>query len=225
MIIKFNLAEDEIQSNYKECIEYISKTFNGERKKKILHMFSENELGLEMAVAPASGTDWFHLSFPGGYNIHVMNVIKNSFGQKKLFEFGGGIVDWTDEEMIFSSLFHDLGKLGTKEEGPYYVPQDENWKLKKGENYKLNKNLPYMEVTDRSFYLLQKYGITYTWKEFYGIRLSDGIYNEANKKYLIQYNPDLILKTALPKIIHLSDYLSCFTEYNLWINSKTEVNI
>ena len=92
MIIKFNLAEDEIQSNYKECIEYISKTFNGERKKKILHMFSENELGLEMAVAPASGTDWFHLSFPGGYNIHVMNVIKNSFGQKKLFEFGGGIV-------------------------------------------------------------------------------------------------------------------------------------
>ena len=225
MIIKFNLTEDEIQSNYQETIKFIGGIFAGERKKKILHMFSEDELGMEMATAPASGTQHFHLAVPGGYNIHVMNVIKNSFGQKKLFELGGGKVDWTDEEMVFSALFHDLGKLGTKEEGSQYVPQTEDWKARKGETYKFNVNLPYMDVTDRAIYLLQKYGITYDWKEFLGIKLSDGIYAEANKKYLIQYNPDMVLKTVLPKIIHLSDYLSCFTEYNLWINYKTEENI
>lgn len=225
MIIKFNLTENEIQSNYKECIDYISGVFKGERKKKILHMFSEDEMGMEMATAPASGTQHFHLAVPGGYNIHVMNVIKNSFGQKKLFEMGGGKVDWTDEEMVFSSLFHDLGKLGTKEEGSQYVPQTEDWKAKKGEVYKFNKNLPYMEVTDRSMYILQKYGITYDWKEFISIRLSDGMYNEANKKYLIQYNQDMVLKTTLPKIVHLSDYLSCFTEYNLFINQKSVENL
>ena len=225
MITKFNLTEDEIKSNYQECINLIKDSFEGDRKKKILHMFSEDELGLEMATAPASTTSHFHLSFPGGYNIHVMNVIRNSFGQKKLFELGGGTIDWTDEEMIFSSLFHDLGKLGTKEEGSYYIPQTEDWKARKGENYKLNPNLPYMEVTDRAIYLLQKYGITYTWKEYLGIKLADGIYNEANKKYLIQYNPDLLLKTCLPKIVHLSDYLSCFTEYNIWSNTKSEENL
>ena len=225
MITKFNLTENEIQSNYQECIKFIGETFVGERKKRILHMFSDDELGMEMAIAPASGTDWFHLSFPGGYNVHVMNVIKNSFGQKKLFELGGGTVDWTDEEMVFSTLFHDLGKLGTKEEGSYYIPQTENWKTKKGENYKLNPNLPYMEVTDRAVYLLQRYGITYSWKEYLGIKLADGIYNEANKKYLIQYNPDMVLKTSLPKIVHLADYLSCFTEYNLFINQNEKVNL
>ena len=225
MIIKFNLTEDEIQSNYQETIEFIGDIFKGERKKKILHMFSENELGLEMATAPASGTLHFHMACNGGYAIHVMNVIKNSFGQKKLFEMGGGKVDWTDEEMVFSSLFHDLGKLGEREFGSQYLPQTEDWKARKGEIYKFNANLPYMEVTDRSVYLLQKYGITYNWKEFLSIRLSDGIYNEANKKYLIQYNQDMVLKTVLPKIVHLADYLSSFTEYNLWINSKTEENL
>jgi hypothetical protein len=225
MIIKFNLTEDEIQSNYQETIKFVGEFFDGDRKKKILHMFSENELGLEMATAPASGTQHFHLAVPGGYNIHVMNVVKNSFGQKKLFELGGGKVDWNDEEMVFSSLFHDLGKLGTKEEGSQYVPQTDDWKARKGEVYKFNGNLPYMEVTDRSVYLLQKYGITYDWKEFLSIRLSDGIYNEANKKYLIQYNPDMVLKTTLPKIVHLADYLSCFTEYNLFINQKSVENL
>jgi len=225
MIIKFNLTENEIQSNYQEIIKFVGDFFDGDRKKKILHMFSEDELGMEMATAPASGTQHFHLAIPGGYNIHIMNVIKNSFGQKKLFELGGGKVDWTDEEMVFSSLFHDLGKLGTKEEGSQYVPQTEDWKARKGEVYKFNANLPYMDVTHRAIYLLQKYGITCNWKEFISILLSDGIYNEGNKKYLIQYNPDMVLKTVLPKIIHLADYLSCFTEYNLFINQKTVENI
>ena len=82
-----------------------------------------------------------------------------------------------------------------------------------------------MEVTDRAVYLLQRYGITYSWKEYLGIKLADGIYNEANKKYLIQYNPDMVLKTSLPKIVHLADYLSCFTEYNLFINQNEKVNL
>ena len=194
-------------------------------KRNYLRCNNEDNLGLSVAVSPASTTEHFHLSCNGGYLIHVMNVIKNSFGQKKLFEMSGGKVDWTDEEMIFSAMHHDLGKCGDPEFGDYYLPQTENWKSKKGEIYKLNPNLPYMDVTDRALYLLQKYGITCTWKEYISIKISDGIYNEANKKYLIQYNPDLILKTILPKIIHMADYLSCFTEYSMWVNSVVEENL
>jgi len=220
MITKQNLSESDIQHNYQEFITFVKNEFKGKRKEKLLEMYSEEQLGLSLAMSPAATAEHFHLCHPGGYVQHVMNVVRNSFHQKKIFEDGGGTVDWTNDEMVFAALHHDLGKLGDPEFGDYYVPQSESWKEKKGEVYKLNPHLPYMEVTDRAIYLLQKYGVDYTWKEYLGIKLADGIYNEASKKYLIQYNPDLALKTELPKIIHLADYMSCFTEHNIWVNSK-----
>jgi hypothetical protein len=222
MIEKQNLNETEIQANYEEFIGFISKTFKGERKKALLNMYSDTELGQSTAMSPASTNTNFHLCHPGGYLQHIMHVVKNSFAMKKLYELNGGNVDWTDEEMVFAALHHDLGKLGDPQFGDYYVTQDESWKEKRGDLYKLNKHLPYMEVTDRAVYLLQKYGVTYTYNEYLGIKLADGIYNEANKKYLIQYNPELFLKSDLPRVIHLADYLSCFTERNVQINSTVE---
>jgi hypothetical protein len=220
MITKPNLSEAEIQQNHQEFIAFVGNEFKGERRERLLKMYGEDHLGLSLAVSPASTTAHFHLCHPGGYIQHVMNVVRNSFAQKKVYEINGGTVDWTDEEMVFAALHHDLGKLGDPEFGDYYVAQSESWKEKKGEFYKLNPNLPYMEVTDRAVYLLAKYGIPMTWREFLGIKLADGIYNEASKKYLIQYNPELFLKTDLPRIIHLADYLSCFTERNVMVNSK-----
>jgi hypothetical protein len=183
-------------------------------------MYSEDNLGLSLAMSPASLHETWHLCHPGGYIQHVMNVVKCSFAQKKVYEVMGGKVDWTDEEMIFAALHHDLGKLGDPEFGDYYAPQTEDWKAKKGELYKLNPNLPYMEVTDRAVFMLGKFEVVMTWKEYLGIKLADGLYNEASKKYLVQYNPDLFMKTNLPRIIHLADYTSCFTERNIMINSK-----
>jgi hypothetical protein len=220
MIEKPNLNESEIQANYDEFIDFISKTFKGERKKALLKMYSDDELGQSAAMSPASTNEHFHLCHPGGYLQHIMHVVKNTFGVKKLYELNGGTVDWTDEEMVFAAVHHDLGKLGDPEHGEYYVVQDESWKEKRGDKYKLNKNLPYMEVTDRAVYLLQKYDVKYTYKEYLGIKLADGIYNEANKKYLVQFNPDLFLKTDMPRIIHLADYLACFAERNVMINAK-----
>lgn len=220
MITKPNLSEAEIQQNYQEFLTFVGNEFKGERREKLLKMYGEDQLGLSLAVSPASTTEHFHLCHPGGYIQHVMNVVRNSFAQKKVYEINGGTVDWTDEEMVFAALHHDLGKLGDPEFGDYYVHQSESWKEKKGELYKLNPNLPYMEVTDRAVFLLQKYGIPMTWREYLGIKLADGIYNEASKKYLIQFNPELFLKTDLPRIIHLADYLSCFTERNVMVHSK-----
>ena len=112
MIEKPNLSENEIQENYQEFLTFVGDAFTDDRKKKILKMFSEDELGLQLATAPASMCEHFHLCHPGGYNQHVMNVIKMSFAAKKLFEIAGANIDFTDEEMIFSAMFHDLGKLG-----------------------------------------------------------------------------------------------------------------
>ena len=210
MIEKPNLTEKEIVANYQEFLAFITSTFTGERQEKLLHMYSEKELGQELAVAPASMNEQWHNAFPGGYILHIMNVVKTSFGVKKLYETMGGIIDFTQEEQIFSALHHDLGKLGGPD-GSYYVPQTNDWKEKQGELYQMNPNIQYMPVTDRALYNLQYYGIKTTWKEAISIKLSDGMYDESNKKYLVQFKPEMFLKSCLPRIIHISDYMSsCF---------------
>ena len=188
-------------------------------------MYDSEQLGLSAAMSPASSVEHYHLCHPGGYLQHIMHVIKLSFAQKKVFEVMGCKVDWTGEEMIFAAMHHDLGKLGDPDFGDYYSSQVDDWQRRRGILYKLNPNLPYMEVPDRAIYLLQKYGVKMTWKEYLGIKLSDGMYSESAAKYLKQMNPDMNLKTELPRVIHLADYTACSTERNIWMNSKEEVNL
>jgi hypothetical protein len=225
MIEKPNLTESEIQENYEEFIDFIKTNTKGPRKTQLLKMYAENALGQEAVVAPASMCEHFHLCHPGGYLQHIMRVIKMSFASKKFFELAGANIDFTDDELIFASMHHDLGKLGDPDLGSYYVNQSEAWKEKKGEFYKMNPTLPYMEVSDRTVFLLQKYGVQYNWKEFLGMKLADGMYNESAEKYLKQFNQDLYLKTNLPRVVHTADYAACRGEYDSWKFAKTDVNI
>ena len=55
-----NYTEEQLQANYERFINAIKKVFSGERLEKLLHMYSENELGVELAIAPASGKLNFH---------------------------------------------------------------------------------------------------------------------------------------------------------------------
>jgi hypothetical protein len=221
MINKPELNEEEIQKNYDEFIKIIEKSFSGERKERLLHMYSNDELGVELAIAPASMMEHWHLAQSGGYLIHIMNVIKNAFGVKKLWKEAGANIDFTDEEMVFSAMHHDLGKLGDNT-GSYYKPQDQAWLQKKGEIYRMNPDIQYMDVTDRAVYNLQRYGVKYNWKEYVGLKLADGLYNESNEKYLKSFRPELRLKTNLPHIIHMADFLSCRSEFDTWNNPKEE---
>jgi hypothetical protein len=54
--------------------------------EQLLHMYSENELGIELTIAPASGKLHFHSAYVGGYIDHVMNVCKNSMCMMKHFK-------------------------------------------------------------------------------------------------------------------------------------------
>ena len=203
-----NYTEEQLQANYERFINAIKKVFSGERLEKLLHMYSENELGVELTLAPASGKLNFHSAYVGGYIDHVMNVATNAYKIKKLFVEGGGHVNFTDEELLFAAFHHDLGKLGDGAE-PYYLPQTSEWHQKnKLEMFTHNPKLQYFDVTDRAFWLLNKYGITYTQKEQLGIHMADGLYNEATKKYWVSYNEDFQLKTDLPYILHWADCMA-----------------
>ena len=215
-----NYTAEQIQENYDKFIGALKKVFSGDRLDKLLHMYSEEELGQELAVAPASGRLAFHSAYVGGYIDHVMNVAKNAYKLKKVFEDGGNKVDFTDEELLFAAFHHDLGKLGN-DEGPLYLPETSDWHIKnQGKVFKQNTDLNYMDVTHRALHILGKYQIPYTEKEMLGIMLADGLYNEATKPYFMARNPDYALKTELPYILHWEDHLSCRQERREWVDSK-----
>jgi|TARA_R110002074_G_scaffold203824_3_gene371960 hypothetical protein len=203
-----NYNETQLEDNYNRFIAAIKKVFTGDRLEKLLHMYSPDELGNELAMAPASGKLNFHSAYPGGYIDHVMNVATNAYKIKKMFEASGGIINFTDEELLFAAFHHDLGKLGDGKE-PYYLPQTSEWHQKnKKEYFTHNPKLQYFDVTDRAFWLLNQYGIKYTQKEQLGIHMADGLYNDATKKYFISYNEDFQVKTDLPYILHWADHMS-----------------
>ena len=204
-----NYTEVQIKENFNTFIEFIKSHFSGDRLEKLLKMYSEEEYGYRAAIAPASSKEYLYKCYPGGYIEHIMCVCKSAFGVKKLWETMGTIVDFTDEELIFSALHHNLGKLGD-ENGEYYLVQDNDWLIKnRSELYKINIALQHMPVCDRSLYILQKYGINCTKAEYLAIKLYDGMYSEPNKTYLQVFAIENDLKTNLAHIIHAASYLAC----------------
>ena len=214
------LTETDIESNWNKLLEVIEKYFSGDRKEKILKLHTHfDEV---MPLAPASSKDHFHNAFPGGYVIHILNVINAALLLKDTWKTAGCTIDFTDEELVFAALFHDLGKVGDLDM-EYYIPQEDQWRRSKlHELYTLNPQLDYMDVSDRAVFLLMHFNIACSNKEFLALRLADGLYNEANKKYYISYGTDTALKTNLPFIIHGADFMAMTSERDLWKRTLNE---
>jgi hypothetical protein len=205
-------TEEELKANYNRFIEILKKYFTGERLEKLLFMYSPDELGLNLTVSPASGNKSYHNAYDGGYIDHIFNVCKNALKVKELFIQLGGKPDFTDEELLFTALHHDLGKLGIKGE-LHYVANDSDWHIKnRGEYYKRNENITFMSITDRTFFTLNHYGIQYNEKEYFGMKLTDGLYDEDNTKYLKVYDASKAVKSNLPHLIHWADHMSTVIE-------------
>ena len=204
-------SEEELLENYNKFINAIKALFknNPERLKKLLHMYSEEELGKELAVAPASGYTKYHNCYFGGYLDHVMNVVKYTKKFKDDFVSAGGVVDFTDEEMFFSAFHHDLGKLGDGTNS-YYIPEESDWHRDKlGRMFNHNEDLISNDVGQRSLFLLNKYGIQFSEKEQLGIILANGAYDEIARKMLINHHD---IGTVLPYIVHMGDLFSTYVE-------------
>lgn len=205
---------EQLQENYNKFLDTIKKCpFTDERKQALLAMYAEDELGYNLILAPASGKVHFHLAYPGGYMDHILNVMQNAVKVKKLYAETGGTIDFTDSELLFAAMHHDLGKLGEKGL-PYYIENEQDWSYKRGVRYNQNPDMQWMDVTDRALFQLQHYGVKYTWKEMLGIKLADGMYFESNHAYLKTFDDNKKLKTTLPHIIHWADNISTQSEYD-----------
>ena len=210
------LTPEQIQENWEKLIQIVKDTFEegSERREKLLNMYHYFEE--RMCMAPASGKEHFHNAHAGGYVEHVIHVTNLALQIKDVWEKNGASINFTNEELVFAALHHDLGKVGDLADD-YYTPNDSDWHRKnQGLIYKHNPNLQFMTVTDRALFLLQHFGIAMTDNEYIGLRLTDGLYEEANKSYYIAYQPERQLRTNIAYILHQADMMATHIEYDFW---------
>ena len=217
------LTPEELTHNWGNLRQIIDATFTEERLEKLNEMYDYFEE--RMMFAPASGKEHFHNAHAGGYVEHVIHVMEASLQIKKLWEKTGATINFTDEELIFAAIHHDLGKVGDLAED-YYVPNDSDWHRKnQGLVYKHNGNLQFMTVTDRALFLLQHFGVKMTENEYLGLRLTDGMYEEANKAYYVAYQKERQLKTNIAYILHQADMMASHIEYDEWKRGDHDIKV
>ena len=208
-----SLSAEKIQANYQKHLKIID-TYLGDRKDSIKEMISHMEDTYVMA--PASGKSWYHSAFAGGYVDHVNRVVEYAVKQSRLYQEMGGTIDYTEEELVFAALFHDLGKLGDGDQ-PNYIPQTDKWRQDKlSEMYTFNPELDFMLIPDRSLFILQKFGIKVSQKEFLAIRCHDGVFDDANKAYFFSHVESSRQKTSIISVLHTADFLASKVEYDIW---------
>jgi hypothetical protein len=198
------MTAKDLLDNYEKLVIFIEDSFDGERKEKLMWLYEK--LSDRIATAPASMKKQYHNAYPGGYVAHVLNVIKAAEKVYKVWEEMGAEFNFTISELRFAALNHDLGKIGTKTD-EYYIPCQEEWMRKKGQEYVMNPNIQYMKVAERSLMILQQSQISVTENEYLAIKLHDGLYEDANKAYYISYSEDMQLKSTLPYILHQADLM------------------
>tara|TARA_R110000744_G_C19295022_1_gene555077 strand:+ start:234 stop:1010 length:777 start_codon:yes stop_codon:yes gene_type:complete len=211
------LTAEKIQSNWVEFLSNIETHITGERKEKLLDFY--NKYSGRIMMMPASHKKEYHSAFPGGYVDHVNRVVRASLSMSALWEaFGCDMTTFTTEELAFSAINHDLGKMGDSEHEAY-IPQTDKWRKDKlGEDYTFNKKLAFASVPDRGLFLLQEHGITYSFNEMVGIQTHDGLYDSANEKYLKGYMVEQKPRTSLPFILHQADMMAARIEFEVeWL--------
>ena len=217
------LTPQQIEQNWNKLRNIIQDTFEGERLDNLNKMYDHFED--RMCMAPASGKEHFHYAHVGGYVEHVLHIIDYSQQLRSVWEKNGATINFTDEELIFAAMHHDLGKVGDLEHD-YYVPNESEWHRKnQGAIYTHNKELQHMTVTDRAIFLLGHFKVPMSECEYIGLRLTDGMYEEANKAYYIAYQPERQLRSNIAYILHQADMMATHIEYDEWKRSQEQEEV
>lgn len=201
----YKLAPEQMAFNLDKFYKLIDEHIPGERGRKLKAFYKTIEETLTMS--PASSKKDHHNCFPGGYLDHVLRVVESALVLNKVWDRFGQKKSYTVEELVFSAVNHDLGKLGTNDK-PFYVPNTDQWEVdKRGILYKYNYD-HHMRIADRSLYALQQAGIPMSEAEYIAIKIHDGLYEEANKPYLLTFSEQAHLKTTLPHVLHQADLMA-----------------
>jgi hypothetical protein len=205
------ITPEQIQSNWNIFISNIKTYITGDRKDKLLDFYTQHEE--RFILMPASNKIQYHNCFPGGYVDHVNRVVTAALKIDAVWRELGVFDTYTTEELVFAAINHDLGKFGTPEQASY-IEQTDQWRRDKlNETYMFNDRLEYMSVPDRGLWLLSEAGIPVTKNELLAIKLHDGLYDDANKPYLLSFMPETKPRTSIIFILHQADLLAARVEF------------
>tara|TARA_R110001606_G_scaffold397746_1_gene575102 strand:- start:2228 stop:2986 length:759 start_codon:yes stop_codon:yes gene_type:complete len=208
-----NFTPEQLQENFEKFISLIDKHIEGERKDQLIKFYRDHEE--RVMLMPASGNINYHNCFIGGYVDHVNRVVELTLQVHDLWKSAKANINYTTEELVFAAINHDLGKIGT-EQATQYISNPSDWHRKnQGKIYINNPDNSFMTVPDRSLKLLADRGIKVSDNEWYGIKLHDGMYEEANKPYYVSWNPDSALRTNLPHVLHQGDMMASKVELDI----------
>jgi len=211
------LTAEQIQDNWNKFLSIIDEHISEPRCSELKAFYEQ--YAERVMLMPASHKKEYHNAFPGGYVDHVLRVVQCALKLNKVWvEMGVDTSTYTVEELVFASLNHDLGKMGD-EQNESYIPQTDQWRKEKlGEDYKFNDRLEYMSVPDRGLHLLMSHGITFSRNEMLAIKLHDGLYDDANKPYLMSWSPETKPRIALVFIVHQADLMAARIEFEqVWM--------
>jgi hypothetical protein len=213
------LTAEQILENWEEFLGNIETYITGERKDQLLAFYEK--YAERIMMMPAAHKKEYHNAFPGGYVEHVNRVVQGALKMHSVWvEMGVDTSTYSLEELVFSAINHDLGKMGD-ENHEAYIPQDDQWRKDKlGEDYKFNDRLEFMSVPDRGLHLLTSHGIQMSRNEWLTIKLHDGLYDDANKSYLIGWAPETKPRTSLIYIVHQADLMAARIEFEREWNPK-----
>lgn len=180
---------DNFEEKYNALFE---KLLNRKEQVVKFKSFLENETC--WLTSPASTR--FHLNIEKGLLIHSVGVAYNALRIKNLLA-----PDISDESIVITALFHDLGKIGLPGK-PYYLRNDNKWEIeKRGINYKINPEIVTMNIAVRSLYLVSKH-IPLTEMEAQAIVAHDGIYPVRGGVNNLDYHHN---ECRLQMIVHFAD--------------------
>jgi hypothetical protein len=82
-----------------------------------------------------------------------------------------------------------------------------------------------MTVTDRACWILQHFNVKMTENEYLGLRLTDGMYEEANKSYYVSYQKERQLKSNIAYILHQADMMASKIENDQWKRGDHDIKV
>jgi hypothetical protein len=175
------LTLEEAIHQHTKFNEFIEKYVSRDRSKSIIEFFGERELTL--TSSPYSIKSGSVGCFPGGYIITINKLIEVSLVLDRVWEKFSEKRTYTVEELVVSSIFCEIGKLGTND-NPFFIKNDNEWEIKnRGLLYKYNPIYTNIKYSDSSIFTLQKNKITISENEFLSIKLYNSFLDEDNSHY------------------------------------------
>jgi 23S rRNA maturation-related 3'-5' exoribonuclease YhaM len=151
---------EQIGKNWELFVSLVKKIENKDVRESLLGLC--DEIGTRMAACPASSATKFVGAFPGGLTWHSLEVLKVMKELNKIYDAG-----LSDDSLIVTALFHDVGKIGNKTED-LYLPQESDWHVKRGMMFVLNENVSNIPVCIRSLWWLST-GVSLSEEEIHAI--------------------------------------------------------